>query len=255
MPWPLLGCPVARLLVEVFPRGLVWGDKSRHFVEHIPRFTLKFYRLEAALLWRELSLLPLAWIQGTWVIKIRVSPSGLQHGVGDCAGDVGYGSWNHALWSALLLCVGPWLLWKLKCARWPKNNCTGLSHDGDHCSWFLCTCRRFNWRDLMVVKRIWSDSEDDGNRYINLFSHSPFKLNVKQASVFHCFKACTLLWYAWDSLPLLPGLWCTPYYLLQHPPSTVKVSVFCVFSPVKTIFFGLEFLCYENNGCVFTFQL
>ena len=82
-----------------FSRALVWGDSNIDVIEKTPRFTTKFYRLDTILLRRELSLqtvVLLARIQGTWVVKIRVSPSGLLHGAITSAACCGGGSWDQA---------------------------------------------------------------------------------------------------------------------------------------------------------------
>ena len=68
------GEPLARLLVEVFHQGLV-RDKSRHFIEKASRFTIKFYRLEASLLWKKLSLYTVGMDLGHLGYKDSSQPS------------------------------------------------------------------------------------------------------------------------------------------------------------------------------------
>lgn len=68
------GEPLARLLVEVFHQDLV-RDKSRHFIEKTSRFTIKFYRLEASLLWKKLSLYTVGMDLGHLGYKDSSQPS------------------------------------------------------------------------------------------------------------------------------------------------------------------------------------
>lgn len=88
---------------EVAGRGVSLEPRVRRFsidvIEKTPKFTTKFYRLDTVLPRRELSLymvVLLARIQGTWVVKIRVSPSGLLHGVVPSAACCGGASWDQA---------------------------------------------------------------------------------------------------------------------------------------------------------------
>ena len=107
-----------------FSGALVWGDSSIDVIEKTPKFTTKSYRLDTVLLRRELSLytvvLP-ARIQGPWVVKSRVSPSGLLHGVAASAACCGGGSWDQAQQSAFACCVVWWLPQKLKDTGWSKT--------------------------------------------------------------------------------------------------------------------------------------
>lgn len=146
---------MVRLLVEVFLWSPVWGDSSIDVTEKTPKFTTEFYRLDTVLLRRELSLYTvvlLARIKGTWVVKSRVSPSGLLHGVAASAACCGGGSWDQAQQSAFPRCVVWWLSWNILGDL--KRLYRG-SHDHSHHGLVLWRWRRHKRRDLAVGKHVW----------------------------------------------------------------------------------------------------